>query len=401
MTAILTAARNAEIIAWAQSAERAVGSDVRTDTRRSASPDIDAQRVTIRVFAGQTARMAAAQREVLTGVRVDTAAVERRALDLVEALASGCGLEERDGQIRTDAASFLPGELTAMTGRVIEQPEVPQVLTATIPVLSVDPWKEYVADEYVGYSGRAEIARPGVTSVPRADAEVSQAQQSMHTIHTSTRIDWQEAMFGANSVLNVVERKAQSARKANRKFLEDALANGVPGTTFQGITDLVCPEYYSTVDYSPGSAATIGQKHADMVAAIQFIQTAAQDRGMEANTIWAGPRLIRAITPSSNLDAGGSMTGSELLRRVLADLGISRIIRTPSLRGFRGQSTRDGWMVGHLPDDDGLRQFLGMDTSPARSATDLLGDETLWIMRHGGCNLASAVSFGLGSFSVE
>jgi hypothetical protein len=394
---------------WHDSAAENQAQSLRTDSRRSVAP-VTAARVAIKQFALETATSAAVE------LRKDEAARDTFANDIIEAMAYGLGYGEVDGEIRcdslrTDAAWFAPDALLTRDTQLIKPSYAPRMVSSSIPVRSVEAWKERYEIGAMSYSGKMTVMQPGTNDVAYANVQASFRYRDMHTFGVKTRTNWMQMMASGSAAVSLVQEQAEAARITAAEFAETALVNGVARIDFDGLKQIGCTNYYSTVNYA--TETNMDVLYADFVRGIQAIAVAAGDRqsptGTGTNTMMIGTRLARALARKSNFNAGGNLTGDAFLAAIMRanaslgaamdSAGISRIIKAPSLNGF-GAANRDAALLFDVNDDRALRQVVAMTLAPVRTHENLTAKETLFVMRHGGLDLANALPIGILTVQV-
>ena len=393
-----------------EGALRAHGGDIRADTARRSPSHVAIQRAMIREFAQNLA--AVAQR---TGLRADTPIENSRVIEIMQAMCDGLGLRERDGRMDgmegRRADSGWQGDGISTDALIVRPTEVNRELTQSIPTRTVDANAEKARVRGIKYQGSAGILLPGQTEFHTATHAKESETRLIHTLHTTTRTDWQTLLWGSVSGINDLAEDAESARRALADLYEAVLVEGLSGTDMGGLRGLEVAKIISIVNFA---TATLGEKYAELARMILEVQAKNADRGSIPNTLFMATDWLRTIIPSNNLDVGGSATGAELVgggvdmiaqlnannmafQGVFSTLGITRIIPTPSLNNFgRDTSTTNeaGALLCSLPESGGLRKIVAVATSPVRTAQDLAGDQTLWIMRIGDVETPIATSIG-------
>lgn len=394
---------------WHDQAAQNQAQSLRTDSRRSVAP-VTAARVAIKQFAMEVATNTANE------LRCDEAKRDTFASDIVEAMAYGLGYAEVDGEIRcdslrTDAAWFAPDALLSRDSQLIKPSYSPRMVSASIPVRSVEAWKERYKVGAMSYSGKMTVMQPDTNDVAYADVQTGFRYRDVSTFGVKIRINWMQMMQSGSSAVSLVQEKAEAARITSAEFTESALVNGVAGIDFHGLKQIGCTNYYSSVNYS--TETNLDVLYADFVRGIQAIAEAAGDRqsptGTGTNTMMIGTRLARCLARKSNFNAGGELTGDAFLAAVMRanaslgaamdQAGISRIIKAPSLNGF-GAANRDAALLFDMNDDRALRQVVAMTLAPVRTHENLTAKETLFVMRHGGLDLANALPIGIFTAQV-
>lgn len=373
---------------------------VRADTARVSPDHVASQRAAIVHYVRTQAVLAARN-----GVRGDTVS-EGRIRDIARAMAKGLGLRERDGRIdgMEHRADVWAGEGVDIDPRIIRPTEKDRALTSMLPTRSIDAAAQRTRIRGLKYEGTADLWRPGTTEYATADFSAGTEDKLVQTLYTTTSIDWHRLLYEQASGVNTAFEQAEAARRVLMDAYERVTVEGGPAG-LQGLRQLEAATSISGVDYT--GAPTLGEVHRDLVRMILNVQEANDDRGGVPNALFISTTWLRKIQLASNLDAGGSLTGldliaaenaaSQMLNISLKKVGIDTVIPTPSLNRFgRAPDTQDeaGALVCSLPEDQGLRNVVALAPAPVRTSSNLTSDSTLWVMRLAGLEAPIATSVG-------
>lgn len=390
------------------------GSAIRADSRYS-PPAVAAQRAMLR----QTALEAAIWAHRVKGrpevpmQRVDA---------IVRAQAEALGLREQDGRIdgieaRTDSM-YLPGELIARDQSPHRVRDQRRAVQESVQSRTIDAGAAVYQSAVISYEGEAGLYKPGDTDIHNASHGVGADTRQVYSIVVKTQMDWEQALYGGNSSINQAAEDAESAGRALRRSWERFLVTGKPGTDLRSLFGAQklpgVAVHHSTVDYS-ASATTLGAIYADLQAFARKIQEAHDYRGPVLDTLMIAPHITARIAERSNIDAGGNLTGAELLAQItaqdrtlaatLGSMGVTGVIPAPSIgrvAGASGSGTKHaGAVLFERGAMEGLRRVLALAPSPVRTADELTGQATLWALRTGGLECPDATAAGVGTFKVR
>lgn len=404
------------ILGLINEAQSQYGNSIRADSKRASPVAVAGQRAMVRKTVVDTALMA----ERIGGrPRAD----ENRLRQVVGVLGEALGLRAVDGRMdgmeaRADS-SYFPGELVARDSNPVRVADEMRAIQESVNSRNIDPAMQLYESNAIGYEGTAEFYKGPATKIPRADYNTGTINRQVHTIVTSTAMDWLGAIYGGASSINAAAEKAEAADRALKTSLEDVLAFGAPGTDLRGLfgaNRLPGIAYYpSTLDYS-SDATTLGAIYADFQKFAQAIRKANNYRGAgRGDTLLVAPQVMEAIAQKNNIDAGGELTGSELFLAIqqanaqigsaLRAAGITAVIEAPKLGTVPGPAGTETNLAGAVlfrrGNMQGLRRVIALAPSPARTAEKLLGSETLWVLRTGGLECPDATSAGIATFQVR
>lgn len=407
-------ALNDRIVGEVNRAELAHGDSIRADERRSPSA-VAGQRALIRAVVINTAL----SMERLRGRdRVD----EDRIIAVAGTMADALGLRARDGRIdgmegvRADAY-YLPGEGIERDSNPIRLKDQRRAVQESIGSRNIAPGAQLYESNSIGFEGSADVYVPGATKISSADYNVGGSKRQVYTLVTTTQMDWEQVLYGVSSSINQAGEKAEAADRALRRAFESVLVKGAAGTDLKGLfgaNRVQMVAYHSALDYSL-AATDLGDIYADMLTAAQKIQEGNDDRGGVADTALISPTILRIIQRKSNIDVGGSLTGSELFMAMNAAnagvgqafkaMGITRVVSAPSLNSVFGaandETDRAGMALYEGGNADSLRRVLALAPSPVRTAEELMGQRTLWALRTGGLECPDATGAGIATFKVR
>lgn len=384
----------------AEDAHRAHASGVRLDGRRSATPGIAGQRAMIRHFVDGIIEGAKEH----MGTRLDAAQANTARLDLELAIADGLGLQVHGDEVRMDAASLMPRDLFSATEPVIFGDEPETAFTDLVPKRNIDTWAEYVPTRTGALTGSFAPFRNGQKSAPIVGAEYSEQVRTVVSMVAKTQTSFVELAQAPLTSVNKVADDARAAREVWMKLREAALIEGIPNTSWKGLEEIPAPVYASTVNYSTASLADI---YADLINMVQDLRAAADDTKAPQTGMVLGmaQAWVDAIVQKSNISAGGSMTGPDVLGMLVADnaglsmalrqAGISRIVAAPSLDDMGPGATYAGAVLFRPGDRASLREIVAMELSPVRTASSLYGNEQLWCFRGAGLEWSKTQKQGI------
>lgn len=317
---------------------------------------------------------------------------------------AGYRLDEGDwthGSVRTDAASVFSGELTDKDGMLNRPQRRKRALSEALPVRSVNAYAERYESRFVEHEGEITHYTPGTTQVGTVGARVGAKRRDIHTFVTSHMVDWLGVLQGSLTALDDAAESAYAARELFADFAEELLVKGLgDAVSLWGLADLPVARIPLTEDYS--GALTMGDVFADLSRLPGLVAQINGDRGDSVDTMFLASDLARKIVPVNNLNAGGSYTARDLrmaLATLFTDMGVNRIVSTPSLNGFSGSGSA-GMVLARLDGQRGLHQVSAMAPAPVRSASVLLGEQTLWAMRHGGLDINDATATAIITATV-
>lgn len=387
-----------------EDAVQAHGRGVRLDSRRSANPRIDTQRVMIR----HTAALMVRDAEARSGTRLDSREADHLRRDVEAAIADGLGLVVDGSVVRMDAAVHLPDDLLSSREPVVFPSAPDTVLTDAIGKRSVDAYAETVPTATGKRTGSFEEHSPAMDSAPILGWEVEEQRRTIKTFVAKTVTNWIELGQASASSINRVQEDAAAAREIWAEAREQMLVDGLGGGSFKGLVDLNVPVYASPVNYATAGIADV---YADLIALVQTLASSAQKTNAPApDSLWLGQRWVDQIVGKSNIAAGGSLSGVELLGRMAAQneglsmalrsAQIRRIVAAPALDSLGPGENFSGGVLLRSSDNRGLREIVAMELSPVRSASTLVGNEQLWAFRGAGLEWVRAEKQGLAYAQV-
>ena len=373
------------------------GADIRTDSARPSPPRVVQQRAQIRSFVEQKAQLAAR-----LGTRGDVG--QDRKYQIMQAIGEGLGLKMVNGEFRSDAYVFA-GEGIDGGFETIRQVNVPRALSEMIPVRNFDPAARLVKMRSIERTGSGTLWKSEQTVVPHSSYDAGSILRQVHHIVTKTSIPWDALLYGTLSDIDIAQESAWSARETLLDIKEQVLVNGFTGTDLQGLNTIPIPKFTSLLDYSNGSV-DFEDAYSDLIKYMLQIKAANYNRGGLGNAMLIGPALIARLLPLNNFAAGGDANGLDYFSamaqnesgssRLFRSMGINTIIEAPALDNFGGDPTLSAALFFRMPaGPGGLRQLVGMEPAPVRSASTLTHDETLWATTIGGLEANVKESAGL------
>jgi hypothetical protein len=383
---------------------RDYGADIRLDSRKSQDRAVEVQRIAVRAWANQMVAGIKADPDT----RLDAAGVKRLTLDLAAAVADGLGMRARGEEVVRMDSAYAPMEHVARGNLVLQAPPSTAWQDA-IGIRSVPMWSISATIRTGAHSGRMALHTPGSTDLPQADFAQGERQRPILTFKAGTSMTFEEVGRDPGSLVNLAQEKAAAARLAYLRTREAILITSPAGVGEFGLDSLPVNTIVSTVDYS---TATIAVMYEDMLRIVQGLRSAADDtQAGGSDTLLIGTDWLDALARTSNLAAGGSMTGTELVGQLMAsDLGfaqtfqrarISRVIPVPALNGYGGADRAAAVLVDSTDADGGLREVLATPIVPVRRSSDLSADHTLWVYRTGGLEWVRSQKQGIAAAKVR
>lgn len=375
------------------------GAEIRNDSARPSPARSVYQRAMIRKFVEDKATLASR-----LGTRGDVS--EERQKSLMAVIAQGLGLSMNDGEFKMRGDSlFFAGEGIDGSYETVRQANMPRGVSALLPVRNCDPTARLVRVRTIERNGSATIWKSGQTQVPHSSYDAGSSLKQVHHLVTKTSIPWDAVLYGTLSDLDVVGESAWSARETLLDAREQIMVNGFTGTDLQGLVNIAIPKFTSLLDYSNGSV-TIEDAYEDIIAWAMKIKAANYNRGGLGNAVLIAPSFAARLLPLNNLAAGGDADGISMFSamaqtemavgRIFRSLGITTVVEAPALDSFGGDATMGAMLFFRTPaGPGGLRQLIGMDPAPVRSASTLTHDEALWATALGGLEANVNESAGL------
>lgn len=384
-------------------------SDIRMDSRSSGrrSGLTDWQRAGIRQMVKEKQHM----NELMGHGKVS----QDRQNDLIAAMGEGLGIRFDEKEVvgayeRFDSMYFQSDLVDRGSGYAVKAG--PQMsLSASLPIRNFSPGKDVVEMRAAVNHGVATLIRPGVTQVGVSGYSVGSQDTMAETFATQIQIPWTAAFYGATSDIDPLTQNMASAKETLDRLREKLIVNGFLGTQLPSLTSVSLPRVNVTTDISL-SGTTIGTCYSLLSNAMDSLADANEDVGTLGDVAWVSTDVLRALRGKNNLDAGGDSTGAEMfdanefyyseaknaaaIGRFFASRGITRVIASPSLNDFDGDTTVGAILIGHSSlTQSGLRQTLGLAPTPVRTAVELTGDSTLVAMKLAGLELPSTEMWGL------
>lgn len=186
--------------------------------------------------------------------------------EIVEAL--------RGAPMRFDAGetAFITRELLAIKAKVYET-EYPTLLaTSLIPIAAdVDPYAEAIAYQQTDGYGKAKIVANDAKDLPRVNSTIQETNTPVRTIGAEYSYSWIDLQRSARSRAPLVPRLANRARKTIAEGVDYSLAVGDSATGLLGFTNN--SNVHVGAAAAAWSGATAAQMYADMIAAVNLVQT--------------------------------------------------------------------------------------------------------------------------------
>lgn len=375
---------------------------VRLDSAKSADPRAARVRALIRSYADAVVDAA----KVAQGTRLDAKGADHLARDVAAALAYGLGLHTATDGIRLDASTYLPGEFMAARQPVIF-PDAPEtVVTSTLAKRVIDANALYVPTATGSRTGSFAPWAGSGTEIPVVGFEVSETVRTVTALVAQSLIDFEELARDGARAVSKVQEDAEAARQIFARLREDGLVGGIPGTSFAGLGQTGVPIFTSALDYAAGGT-TLGNIYADLILMIQTLRQASDEtRAGNPTTLVMGQRWVDQIVGRSNFDAGGSMSGNDLLATVTAnDAGLAAALRQAQVRTIIAAPSLDapdwaptgfsGAVLMRAGDQQGLREIVAQELAPVRTASTIVGNQTLWCFRGAGAEWPNSQKQGL------
>ncbi len=330
---------------------------------------------------------------------------KHREIELYNAICDGLGLHVDGGRVvspsmRADSR-FFAENVTSRATTVIRPSDQPDVVRQAIGVRPVEPTAEYVDLDYLGEAGKAALITPEQRTFPVVSYDLARDKNRMFWFGVATRSSWSDALYSAvPSAVNKMQEDARMARRALERFHEEVLIRSCAGISAKGLAQSPIPRILSTVDFS---TASLGEKTAEMRRLLQRVRSSVNFAGAAPSVGLVDQELAYNLRNSSNIDAGGSLSGDAIIMAAMAREGLTNVIEAPTMTRWFASPRGPNYaqMLIWAPNVDGaLRQLVGLTPSPVSTA-EHHGTEILWAMRLGLIEIGDLTSVAILDIKIR
>lgn len=281
-----------------------------------------------------------------------------------------------------DAASTVPEALTFIAGAPIAPLIRPNRLIDQFPTFALPVWTDTVRFDYLDWQGQVQWGRGGDTSFARSGYTLdSKYAVTPEIVWTSTDIDYKQQMQ-ATSPNYAVDPMAQNANAAMMTLdlaLENAVVTTPAGLGFQSLANTPCLRSLSLLTYGSDNTEDCVE---DLTVFLQSIGELSLGIFAPDTLVWTQRihnRLIKKITTS----AGFPINYAQIVRDLLSEHGISKIIVAPSLQDFGGTNV-DAMIAMSTSGPGGLKRYSSLAPTAVRTSQAGLSTQTIYASMYGG-----------------
>jgi len=328
--------------------------------------------------------------------RADAETGKREAIDIVEnvalgwrALRSAFGRplpDLRADSLRADAANFFPDALLSQWGGLpTRAPIVPTDLQNAIPTKSFPAWTEQYRVDYINRTGTIRWGQGSDLGgdMGNADYNVDFEVRPVMTLWTSYSVAWyQTAIVGSAPMVTIspVTEKSAAAMEAYKLAIESMVLRGVSGLDIWGLLQVPGLVRTSTLVYGSDPVQDCIK---DLRKAAQYAKERSKGT-FNVDTVDISPRILWRLEAEVVTSTGYPFDAAALVRRSLAEYGITTVNLITSLQDFGGAGSNMDAAVFRSSGEGGLRRCTVMPFTPVRTLQQGLNDVTFMVGREGG-----------------